>query len=105
MLGRLGVRYVAAAFPIVDLDCQLQIAGCQLQPVGQFDEVYVYRNEKAQPVADVELSGGIVLSDGVALFRYRPWPVYAGWVVSSVTVLSLLAGWLVGGLRRRCGGG
>ena len=90
MLGLLGVRYVAAAFPIAD---------DKLQPVGQFDGVHVYRNEEAQPVADAGSDGGILLADGTVLFRYRPWAVYAGWVVSGVTVVSLLAGWLVSWLR------
>jgi len=92
MLGRLGVRYVAAAFPITD---------DKLQPMGRFDKVYVYRNEEARPVADAGWSGGIVLSDGTVLFRYHPWAVYAGWAVSGVTVVGLLAGWLASRLRRR----
>ena len=91
MLGRLGVRYVAAAFPI---------ANRKLQPVGQFEGVYVYRNEAAQPVVDAGPDGGIVLSDGTTLFRYRPWPVYAGWAVSGVALASLLVSWLVRRLQR-----
>jgi len=92
MLGRLGVRYVAAAFPIADWGLQLE---------GQFDGVYVYRNEEAWPVGKVELGAGILLADGTALFQYRPWPVYVGWTVSGVTGVSLLAGWLVSWLRRQ----
>jgi hypothetical protein len=92
MLGLLGVRYIAAAFPITD---------SSLQPVGQFDGVYVYHNEEAQPVASAESGSDIVRSDGVTLFHYRPWPVYAGWAVSGVTVTGLLAGWLLDGWRRR----
>nr|HID13074.1 hypothetical protein [Anaerolineae bacterium] len=92
MLGWLGVRYVAAAFPIAD---------DRLQPVGRFDGVYVYQNEEAQPVADTGWGGGIVLADGTVLFRYRPWAVYAGWAVSGATVVGLLAGWLVSWLRKR----
>jgi hypothetical protein len=92
MLGLLGVRYVAAAFPITD---------SSLHPVGQFDGVYVYHNEEAQPVANAESGSGIVRSDGTPLFHYRPWPVYAGWAVSGVMVTGLLAGWLLDGWRRR----
>ncbi|MFQ6101586.1 MAG: hypothetical protein ACE5OS_10195 [Anaerolineae bacterium] len=91
MLGRLGVRYVAAAFPIMD-------GGLQL--VGRFDGVYVYWNEKVQPVAGRGAGSEIVLSDGVALFRYRPWPVYAGWAVSALTVAGLPVAWLLLGRRR-----
>ncbi len=87
MLGLLGVRYVAAAFPIADN---------RLQLVGRFDGVYVYRNEEARPVADSELGGGIVLADGTRLFRYHPWAVYAGWMVSGAMVVGLLVCWLVG---------
>jgi hypothetical protein len=92
MLGRLGVRYVAAAFPIVDSTLLL---------AGEFDGVYVYRNEDAQPVADAEGDGVIALSDGTTLFRYRPWPVYAGWAVSGATAAGLVAAGLVRWRRRR----
>jgi len=70
MLGLLGVRYVATAFPVADRRFQL---------VNRFDGVYLYRNERAQPVVDAGLDGGIVLADGTVLFRYRPWTVHAGW--------------------------
>jgi heme exporter protein D len=92
MLGLLGVRYVAAAFPIAD---------GKLHLVGQFDGVYVYRNEGAEPLAGTASGGDIVLSDGRTLFRYRPWPAYAGWAASGVTVIALLAAWLVSWSRRR----
>lgn len=86
MLGLLGVRYVAAAFPVADNELQL---------VGRFDGVYLYRNEEAQPVVDTGLDGGTVLADGTVLFRYRPWTVYAGWAMSGVMVVGLLVCWLV----------
>jgi hypothetical protein len=92
MLGLLGVRYVAAAFPIAD---------SSLQPVGQFDGIYIYHNEKAQPVANAESGSGIVRSDGIPLYQYHPWPVYAGWAVSGVMVTGLLTGWLLDGWRRK----
>jgi len=92
MLGRLGVRYVAAAFPIVDSTLLL---------AGEFDGVYVYRNEQARPVAEAEGDGVIALSDGTTLFRYRPWPVYAGWAVSGATAAGLVAAGLVRWRRRR----
>ncbi len=92
MLSLLGVRYVAAAFPVADRRFQL---------VDRFDGVYLYRNERAQPVVDAGLDGGIVLADGTVLFRYRPWAVHAGWAVSAGTGVSLLAGWL---RRRRADG-
>jgi hypothetical protein len=91
LLGRLGVRYVAAAFPVADRKLQLE---------GWFDGVYVYRNEEAQPVREAEGAGGIVLANGATLFRYLPWPVYVGWVISGATLLGL-GGWLVIGRRRR----
>jgi hypothetical protein len=91
-LGRLGVQYVAAAFPIADR---------KLQWMGQFDGVYVYRNEAAGPVVDAGPDGGIVLSDGTTLFRYHPWPIYAGWAVSGVTVVGLLVSWLVGFIKAK----
>lgn len=90
MLGRLGVRYVAAAFPIAG--CGSYAADCGLELVGRFGGVYVYRNEEVRPVADAG-EAAIVLSDGTALFRYRPWPVYAGWVISGVTGAGLLVWW------------
>jgi hypothetical protein len=86
------VRYVAAAFPIVDSTLLL---------AGEFDGVYVYRNEQARPVADAEGDGVIALSDGTMLFRYRPWPVYAGWAVSGTTAAGLAAAGLVRWRRRR----
>ena len=91
-LGRLGVRYVAAAFPI---------ANRKLQWMGQFEGVYVYRNEATGPVVDAGPDGGIVLSDGTTLFRYHRWPVYAGWAVSGVTVVGLLVSWLVGFIKAK----
>jgi len=90
MLGRLGVQYVAAAFPIAD---------DRLQLGGRFDEVYVYRSGKVQPVVDA--GGAIELSDGVVLFEYDPRAVYAGWAVSGVTAVGLLTVWLASWLRRR----
>ncbi|MCK4452248.1 MAG: hypothetical protein KAX26_16880, partial [Anaerolineae bacterium] len=87
MLGLLGVRYVAAAFPVADNGLQL---------VDRFDGVYLYQNQGAQPVVNAGLDGGITLADGTALFRYRLWAVYAGWAVSGVTVVGLLVCWLVG---------
>ncbi|MDY6876030.1 MAG: hypothetical protein SWK90_07525 [Chloroflexota bacterium] len=87
MLGLLGVRYVAAAFPVADDELQL---------VGLFEGVYLYRNERAQPMVDAGLGDEIVLADGTVLFRYRPWAVYAGWAMSGVMVGVLLACWLRG---------
>jgi hypothetical protein len=96
MLGRLGVRYVASAFPIAD---------SALRAAGEFDGVYVYRNvyqnEEARPVPDPAGDGAIVLSDGMALFRYHPWPVYAGWAASGATAAGLAAMGLVRWRRRR----
>ncbi|MCP4539551.1 MAG: hypothetical protein GY832_20645 [Chloroflexi bacterium] len=83
MMGLLGVKYVATAFPIADREWQL---------VGQFDEVYVYENLHARLLLEVD-GGSIVLADGTTLFRYRSWPVYVGWAVSGVMVIVLLVGW------------
>ncbi|MEE8390715.1 MAG: hypothetical protein V3S14_07980, partial [Anaerolineae bacterium] len=85
MLGLLGVRYAAAAFPI---------SGREWQFVSQFDGVYVYENRRARPLPETGEDGSIMLGDGTTLFRYRPWPVYVGWAVSGVTVVGLLASWL-----------
>jgi len=63
--------------------------------------VYVYHNEEAQPVANAGSGSGIMRADGIPLFHYRPWPVYAGWAVSGVTVTGLLTGWLLDEWRRR----
>jgi hypothetical protein len=84
MLGLLGARYVAASFPIRHPD---------LLELGGMDGVYVYLNQAAQPVVDAEAAIG--LSDGTNLFEYDPGAVYAGWAVSGVTGLGLLAAWLV----------
>jgi hypothetical protein len=89
-LGRLGVRYVVASFPINHP---------RLLESGIMNGVYVYLNRDAQPVVGVE--NGIGLSDGTVLFEYDLWAVYAGWAVSSVTVVSLLTSWLVSWWRRR----
>ena len=91
-LGLLGVRYVASAFPIVDPDLQL---------VNRFDGVYVYRNANAQTMASIQPSSSIVLSDGTTLFRYQPGPLYAGWTVSTITLVGLLVSWLASQPRRR----
>jgi hypothetical protein len=85
MLGRLGVRYVAAAFPI---------ASHELQLVGQFEDVYIYENYQARSLPETSGMGSVTLVDGTVLFRYRPWAVYAGWGVSGVTLIGLLIGWL-----------
>jgi len=91
MLGRLGVRYVAASFPM---------RHPRLLECGVMGGVYVYRNQAAQPVVDVECA--IELSDGTVLFRYDPGAVYAGWVVSGVTVVGLLVGLSMSWRRGRC---
>jgi hypothetical protein len=90
MLGQLGVRYVAAAFPI---------AHERLDFVRRFDDVYVYRNSDACAPGAEALDPRIVLADGTVLFRYRPWPVYGGWAISGLTLMGVLtAFWFV---RRR----
>ena len=83
MLGQLGVRYVAAAFPI---------SAPGLLEQGVMDGVYVYLNQAAQPV--VEAEHAIESGDGTVLFEYNPWPVYAGWAVSVATVIVLSVVWL-----------
>jgi hypothetical protein len=82
MLGRLGVRYVAAAFPVSASD---------LLEEGVMDGVYVYLNRAAQPV--VSAGAAVVLNDGAVLFEYDPWGVYVGWAASGVTVGALLVTW------------
>ncbi len=79
-LGRLGVRYVATAFPI-------PVEALQL--VDQFDGVYVYRNLQAQVMVEGERQ--IILADGRLLFEYKAWPVYVGWILSGITLGTLLA--------------
>jgi len=83
MLGRLGVRYVAAAFPI-------SVPGLLEQ--GVMDGVYIYLNQSAQPIVEAECA--IKSSDGTVLFKYDPTPVYAGWAVSGATLVALSVGWL-----------
>ncbi|HDQ72399.1 MAG TPA: hypothetical protein ENN19_09915 [Chloroflexi bacterium] len=92
-LGQLGVRYVAAAFPI-------DAEGLEL--AGRFDGVYVYRNQQAQAM----LGGGrrIVLANGDVLFAYEPRPVYVGWAISGFTLVALLAWRFSGWMRRRSDG-
>ncbi len=96
MLGLLSVRYVAAAFPI---------SGDAFGLAGRFDGVYVYRNQEARPMPNPRSDMSVVLADGTVLFRYRPWPVYAGWAVSGVTAVGLLVGWLMDRSRRGQAGG
>jgi hypothetical protein len=95
MLGLLGVRYAAASFPI---------AGREWQLAGRFGEVYVYENHRARPLPETSGVGGVVLADGTTLFEYRPWPVYAGWVVSGVTAFVVLSGAIARSRRRRADG-
>ena len=83
MLGRLGVRYVAAAFPM---------SAPGLLEQGVMDGVYVYLNQYAQPA--VKAGHAIESSDGTLLFEYDPTPVYAGWAVSGATLVALSVGWL-----------
>ena len=93
MMGQLGVRYVAAAFPIVDH---------AWQPVGLFEEVFIYENEQARPLPEIRGAGSIVLADGTTLFQYRPRAVHIGWAISGVAAGIWLVGWLVSRLVR-CG--
>jgi hypothetical protein len=86
MMGQLGVRYVVAAFPIVDQ---------AWRSVGLFGKVFIYENERARPLPEIRGTGSIVLADGTTLFRYQPQAVYVGWAISGVTVIILLIGWLV----------
>jgi hypothetical protein len=97
MLGRLGVRYAAAAFP---LNCPQQAAGRGWQLVGQFDDTYLYRIEDGHPIPDTESDMSIALADGSDLFRYNPRPVYVGWSVSGLTLAGVLA-WAIGRCRSR----
>ena len=92
MLGALGVRYAVSAFPI---------AGRGWEPVGQFGEVHVAENSRGQPLKKASRAGSILLADGTALFRYDPWPVYAGWGISGVATVGMLGGLLVSRSRRR----
>jgi len=85
MLGQLGVRYVAAAFPI---------AHDRLHLVGKFDDVYLHRNEDAE-LTPITPERSIMLVDGTTLYHYRPWLVYAGWAVSGLTALGLLINWVM----------
>jgi hypothetical protein len=86
MMGQLGVRYVAAAFPVVDR---------AWQPVGLFEEVFIYENERARPLPETGGAGSIALADGTTLFQYQPRAVYVGWAISGATASILLVGGLV----------
>jgi hypothetical protein len=92
MMGQLGVRYVAAAFPIVDH---------AWQPVDLFEEVFIYENERARPLPEVRGAGSIVLADGTTLFQYQSQAVHIGWAISGVTAGIALVGWLVSRLVGR----
>jgi len=81
MLGQLGVRYVAAAFPM---------AHDRLGFVRRFDDVYVYKNKDARAPGAEALAPRIVLADGEVLFRYRRWPVYGGWALSGLTLIGMV---------------
>ena len=89
-LGRLGVRYVVAAFPI---------SGDAFRWVGAFDGVQVYENRRWLP-APVTGTAEIVLADGSILFQYDPRPVYAGGALTGVTTVGLALWWIVSGKRK-----
>ncbi len=91
MLGQLGVRYVAAAFPITHR---------RLDLVRRFDDVYVYKNEDARPVTGEASDPRIILADGRVLFRYRPWAVYGGVGISGLTLLGVV-GWRLRAVLRQ----
>jgi hypothetical protein len=92
MLGLLGVRYAASAFPI---------NGSDWRPVAELDGVYVYENGLYQPVPKPDRPGKIVLADGTVLFDYDATPVYLGWTVSVLAVVVLAVVWI---LDRAVGG-
>jgi hypothetical protein len=96
-LGRLGVRYAAAAFPI---HCGQQGTDDGWQLVDRFDGTYVYQNKDAEPVPDTRSDMITKLADGSELFRYDPRPVYAGWGVSGATLLGVGA-WVVARQKQR----
>jgi hypothetical protein len=98
LLGRLGVRYTVAAFPLA---CSGQSAGLSWQLEGRFGDAYIYRNQEARPLTTTDAPMSVALADGSELFRYKPWPVYAGWAVSSATLIGL-ALWTL--IRGRSGG-
>jgi hypothetical protein len=91
MMGRLGVRYMAAAFPIVDQ---------AWRSIGLFGKVFIYENEQARPLPEIRGAGSIVLADGTTLFQYQPRAVHVGWAISGVMASILLIGWFAGWLRR-----
>jgi hypothetical protein len=78
MLGQLGVRYVAAAFPI---------AHSRLDLMRRFGGVYLYQNQDARPPGGAASDPRIVLADGTELFRYRQRAVYVGWAISGLTLV------------------
>jgi hypothetical protein len=96
MLGRLGVRYAAAAFPLA---CASGAAGGSWQLVGQFEGVYLYENEDALPVPGTGSGMSVALADGSELFRYDPRPVYAGWGVSGAALAGVIAWAIIRGRR------
>jgi hypothetical protein len=92
MMGQLGVRYVAAAFPVVDQ---------AWRSVGLFEKVFIYENDRARPLPEIRGAGSVVLADGTTLFQYQPRAVYVGWAISGVMAVGLLSGWLMSQLRER----
>jgi hypothetical protein len=85
MLAQLGVRYVAAAFPI---------AHERLTFVRRFGDTHLYRNEVAHLPAEGGSPPRVALVNGEVLFQYRTWPVYSGWAVSGLTLTGMaIASW------------
>jgi hypothetical protein len=85
MLGLLGVRYAAAAFPI---------SHPNWVDVGKLDGVHVYENRLYRPLEPLDVPGQIALADDTVLFSYDARPAYIGWAVSGLTAAGLLIGWL-----------
>jgi hypothetical protein len=85
MLAQLNVRYVVAAFPVLD---------GRLKLVHRSGDTYVYWNRVGHDLAQKERPHSIVLANGEVLYQYRAWPVYAGWGISCFTLAALI-GWIV----------
>jgi len=95
LLGQLGVKYVAAAFPMEGR------SGTEdaLSFVGRFGGVFIYRNEDAALAPMSKSQRSIRLADGQVLYTYEIWPVIAGWAVSAATSIAVSL-WVFSRLRR-----
>ena len=99
LLGQLGVRYVAAAYPLPLSNGGDDSEG-GFQFVDRMDGVFLYRNLEAKGPEPPQGTPTLALADGTILYTYRTWPLMLGGTVSAATALAL-AGWTIVTWTRR----